>query len=897
MTAARLPILIAGLLLISLSAYVVVELAPEAKSHKSLGYSLQVSNGRLTIGDVPAGPAAGILQPGDRILAWNGDDAIEQVRPAALLYRLPPREPYTLTVQRDATILTATLSPLDIRNPQEPQRTIQLVLIATVWAAFSLVIVALSQERASRWCAAFMLLAAASQFGISLADIDHPVGTVQTAVRFAGFAAYPWHMVCGFLMACSLAARPGGAMTIGKLAIVSTATVYTAASASWLLALLDPLATAAIADVTVGWRGLIGRIALFSAVAGILVILVASYRNAGTQTQRRRAGWLLAGIGPPGAMYFLSAAVSVAARGQPALEVWYERMLMATLFTSLSVPAAFAYALVRHELFGVRLVIRSSIQYALAKSALLWLLAIPVIGFGWTIWSNPDVTVRRLVSAGNPNLYLLLAIGLSLATRERLLAAIDRRFFRDVRDRERILVQLASDIGRSEDADQAIRLTEYALEASLHPASVQAWLRDSGRPLPEGFFTSDTESLDNREALRAAKNTRAPGVHPAALMVPITEHSGELIGALVLGAKRSEEPYSAQDRDFLRAIARQIAMVAENASLRKAVGEERRIRHEVLDHLDHSALHVMRECPQCGRCFDPDVIQCPEDAEQLIPTLPVERTIAGKYRLDRLIGRGGMGAVYQATDLGIGRPVAVKVLRPQVLGDDSSKRRFHREARMLGGIVHAGIVTVYDYGTLASGGAFLVMEHVAGTTWRVVLRQRGTILPARLADWVSQLCDALTVAHDRGVVHRDLKPENVVLQQVNGQDLLKVLDFGLAKPVDADGTDDVSRTGEVVGTMGYISPEQLLGRAVDQRADVFAVGVMVWEALCGVRPFHGSTVADLAIAMHEPPPTPPALVPKAVRSILTRAIAYDPGHRPATALALRQELVPALRHQ
>jgi serine/threonine protein kinase len=162
---------------------------------------------------------------------------------------------------------------------------------------------------------------------------------------------------------------------------------------------------------------------------------------------------------------------------------------------------------------------------------------------------------------------------------------------------------------------------------------------------------------------------------------------------------------------------------------------------------------------------------------------------------------------------------------------------------------------------------------------------------------VSQLCDALAVAHDRGIVHRDLKPENVVLQQVNGQDLLKVLDFGLAKPVDADGTDDVSQTGEVVGTMGYISPEQLSGRAVDQRTDVFAVGVMAWEALCGVKPFHGSTVADLAIAMHEPPPTPPALVPKAVRSILTRAIAYDPGHRPATALALRQELVPALRHQ
>jgi hypothetical protein len=884
------------LTLLSLSTYVVFALAPEARYHKLLGYSLQVSNGRLTIGEVTAGPAAGILQPADRILAWNGDDAIEQVRPAALIYRLGPHEPYTLTVLRDNAIFTATLSPMQVRNPQEPQRTIQLALIATAWAAFGLIVIALSRrERASRWCAAFMLLAAASQFGISLADIDHPVGPVQTALRFAGFAAYPWHMVCGFLMIGSLAARPSRAMTIVTAAVVSAATLYTAASASWLLALLDPLTVATIADVTLGWRGLIGRFALFSAVGGMILFLILANRHAETPTRRRRAGWLLAGMGPPAAMYFLSAAVSVAARREPALEVWYERTLMAALFTSLSVPVTFAYALVRDELFGVRLVIRRSIQYALAKSALLWLLAVPIIGFVWTIWRNPDVTVRGLVSAGTPNLYLLLAIGLSLATRERLLAAIDRRFFRDDRDRERILVRLASDIGRTEDPHEATRLAEHALAASLHPTSVQVWLRDSGRPPPEGFFTTDTVSFDDGEAPPAAKHLRVPSAQAAALSVPIVEHSGELIGGLLLGAKRSEEPYSAPDRDFLRAIARQIAMVAENASLRKAVGQERRIRHDVLEHLDRSSVDVMRECPVCGRCFDRDVAKCPDDRAELILTLPVERTIAGKYRLERLIGRGGMGAVYRATDLGIGRLVAVKVLHPHVLRDESSKRRFHREARMLGSIVHAGIVTVYDYGTLASGAAFLVMEYVDGTTWRAVLRQRGSIAPHQLADWVSQLCDALTVAHDRGIVHRDLKPENVILQQVDGEVVVKVLDFGLAKQIDDVGSDGVSRTGEVLGTMGYMSPEQLAGRAVDRRADVFAVGVMVWEALCGVRPFHGSTIADLAIAMLETSPTLPAQVPKAVRDVLRRAIAYDPSHRPATALTLRQELVPALR--
>ena len=144
-------------------------------------------------------------------------------------------------------------------------------------------------------------------------------------------------------------------------------------------------------------------------------------------------------------------------------------------------------------------------------------------------------------------------------------------------------------------------------------------------------------------------------------------------------------------------------------------------------------------------------------------------------------------------------------------------------------------------------------------------------------------------------MHRDLKPENVILQQVDGQVRLKVLDFGLAKQIDEAAPDGVSQTGEVLGTMGYMSPEQLAGGAVDQRADVFAVGIMVWEALCGVRPFQGSTTAGLAIAMHDTLPQPPVQIPKPVREVLTRAIAYNPGGRPPTAVAIRQELVPALR--
>jgi GAF domain-containing protein/tRNA A-37 threonylcarbamoyl transferase component Bud32 len=739
-----------------------------------------------------------------------------------------------------------------------------------------------------------MLLAAASQFGISLADIDHPAGAVQTGIRFIGFVAYPWHVVFMFLMACALASRPARTMTIATTATVMMAALYTAASAPRLLSLLDPNVVATIGDVSAGWQGLIGRVVLISALAGTMLLLAVGYRQAGTVTQGRRMGWLLAGIVPAAAAYLLSTALSVAARSQPALSSWYERVLIVMLFTSLSVPIAFAYALARHELFGVRVVVRRSIQYALAKSALLWLLAVPVIGLAWTVWRNPDVTVRGLLSAGTPNVYLLLAIAFSLLTRERLLAMIDRRFFRDVRDRERILVELASNIGRIESANEAVTLAEQALEASLHPTSVRVWLRDDGEPLPEGFFDSDTVSLDDTGELLAADRADAPSLLAAALTVPIVDHGGELIGALLLGSKRSEEPYSGKDRSLLRAIARQIAMVVENANLRREVGQERRIRHEVLDRLDRSAVNVMLECPQCGTCFDRGVSQCPDDGAELIPTLPIERTIAGKYRLERLIGRGGMGAVYDASDIGIGRRVAVKVLRAHVLGSENSRRRFHREARILGGLSHPAIVSVHDYGTLASGGAFLVMERVSGMTWRALLKQRGTIPPQELAVWVSQLCDALIAAHARGVVHRDLKPENVIIQQIDGETLLKVLDFGLAKQLDDGDTDGLSAAGAVLGTLGYMAPEQLAGRAVDHRADVFAVGVMAWEALCGEKPYNGISAADLAIAMHQTPPEPPSHLADGVRAILRRAIAYDAGRRPMTVLEMRQELVPAL---
>ncbi|MBY0492959.1 MAG: serine/threonine protein kinase [Cyanobacteria bacterium] len=309
--------------------------------------------------------------------------------------------------------------------------------------------------------------------------------------------------------------------------------------------------------------------------------------------------------------------------------------------------------------------------------------------------------------------------------------------------------------------------------------------------------------------------------------------------------------------------------------------------------LDRDAVRVIRECGTCGRVFDHDADTCAYDGAALVPTLPVERTIASRYRLDRLIGRGGMGAVYEAADLPIDRLIAVKILQPECFGDDAALRRFQREARILGSLSQPNVVKVH--GSLAPGGAFLVMERVYGVTWRALLRDRKTIDRETLRVWIEQPCDAVIAAHARGIVHRDLKPENVIIQETAEGTRLKVLDFGIAKQINAQGeTDGTSFAGQVVGTLGYMAPEQLEGKPVDHRADVFAIGVMAWEAICGARPFAGTTAAELAIVMQQPPIGPS--MSGTLRSVLEKALSRTANDRHLSATELKWSLTDALKH-
>src|ERR1700688_3524767 len=215
----------------------------------------------------------------------------------------------------------------------------------------------------------------------------------------------------------------------------------------------------------------------------------------------------------------------------------------------------------------------------------------------------------------------------------------------------------------------------------------------------------------------------------------------------------------------------------------------------------------------------------------------------GPYRIESLLGAGGMGEVYRATDTRLERTVAIKILRGQGARDSASRERFQREARAASALNHPHICTVYDVGE-ADGQPYLVMEHLQGQTLRELIRQ-GPLSLDQIMDLAIQIADALDAAHTHGIVHRDIKPANIFIT-TRGQ--AKVMDFGIAKRMRQEGAETVLTTeamltepGAAVGTVAYMSPEQARGEILDARMDLFSFGVTLYEMITGALPFQGST--------------------------------------------------------
>jgi serine/threonine-protein kinase len=274
-----------------------------------------------------------------------------------------------------------------------------------------------------------------------------------------------------------------------------------------------------------------------------------------------------------------------------------------------------------------------------------------------------------------------------------------------------------------------------------------------------------------------------------------------------------------------------------------------------------------------------------------LPTgLHVGRVLGGRYRLDSLLASGGMAQVWQGTDDVLRRQVAVKLLHPHLAADATFVTRFRQEAFAAARLAHPGIVSIYD--TCSEDGVeAIVMELVVGRTLRQRLDDPSPIDPWQAAGLAAQVAEALDAAHRAGLVHRDIKPANVLL---SGDGRVKVADFGIAKAV---AEADLTQPGLMVGTAKYLAPEQVRGDAVDARTDLYSLGVVLYEMLCGRPPFVADTDAATALARLQRDPLRPrqvrASVPKALEEIVLRAMAREPADRFDTAADLRAALLAA----
>jgi serine/threonine protein kinase len=308
-------------------------------------------------------------------------------------------------------------------------------------------------------------------------------------------------------------------------------------------------------------------------------------------------------------------------------------------------------------------------------------------------------------------------------------------------------------------------------------------------------------------------------------------------------------------------------------------------------------------CPSCGSDAGDVSKFCPSCGSTLVRAADgddsIGKIVIGKYRVEALIGEGGMGKVYRARQLALDKPVVLKVLRQSLLSDERTVARFQREAKAASRLNHPNSISILDFGQSEEGSLFIAMEYVSGKDLHQILSKEWPLPESRIVRIVSQVLSALSDAHGAGVIHRDLKPENIMVEQRRGDaDFVKVLDFGIAKIQDSAGDEGpaLTRAGFVCGTPEYMSPEQARGAQLDARSDLYAVGVILYQLTAGLLPFESDSAVGFAtkhLTEIPPPPSkrrPDARISPAMERLILRALSKDPNDRPQAAEQFRSEL-------
>jgi len=306
-------------------------------------------------------------------------------------------------------------------------------------------------------------------------------------------------------------------------------------------------------------------------------------------------------------------------------------------------------------------------------------------------------------------------------------------------------------------------------------------------------------------------------------------------------------------------------------------------------------------CPLCRTEYGPDLATCPRDGASLV--VPADQgdpfigtILADRYRILRTLGEGGMGRVYLAEHVRMGRLSAVKVMSPALAPTPDAISRFNREAANASRINHPNVAAIYDFGETEDGTLYLAMEFVEGKTLTAILRDGGPLVPVRAAELAAQIADGLHAAHHLGIVHRDLKPDNIlVTTQHDGREQVKIVDFGIAKTTQA-GDQTVTSLGVAIGTPEYMSPEQIAGEALDSRTDLYSLGLVLFNMLTGVLPHPALTskqslvqrLTAKPLTLSEVKPNVPW--PPRVQKALDRALAPEPDDRYGNVLDFARDV-------
>jgi len=295
-------------------------------------------------------------------------------------------------------------------------------------------------------------------------------------------------------------------------------------------------------------------------------------------------------------------------------------------------------------------------------------------------------------------------------------------------------------------------------------------------------------------------------------------------------------------------------------------------------------------CPVCSTEYPDDVKFCPNDGQTLRSAVPasdlVGQVVADRYHVIKKLGEGGMGQVYLAEHVKMGRRSAIKVMNPSMVHDPDAVARFNREASNASRITHPNVCAIYDFGETPEGLIYLAMEFIEGEPLTDLLERDGALPVPRAVGIFTQVADALQAAHDLGIVHRDLKPDNIMLAQKKGADQVKVVDFGIAKAVGGDESGQkVTKTGLVVGTPEFMSPEQLSGDKLDGRSDLYSLALVFYQMLAGQLPFEATTVQETMIKRLTDEPTklaesrPDLTFPAGLQAVLDTALTRTPAER------------------